>query len=64
MTKTQTRRPGYKCSPVTVYRLKVLGYTENDVFSMTLRKFYLIYDQYLEFNGLKKKDEELNLDLF
>ena len=31
---------------------------------MTLRKFYLIYDQYLEFNGLKKKDEELNLDLF
>ena len=43
---------------------KVLGYTENDVFSMTLRKFYLIYEQYLEFNGLKKKDEELNLDLF
>lgn len=43
---------------------KVLNYAENDVFSMTLRKFYLIYDQYLEINGLKKKDEELNLDLF
>ena len=25
---------------------------------MTLRKFYLIYNEYLDFNGLKKKDEE------
>lgn len=31
---------------------------------MTLRKFYLIYNEYAEFNGLKKKEEELNLDLF
>ena len=43
---------------------KVLGYTEREVFSMTLRKFYLIYNEYLDYNGLKKKNEELNLDLF
>lgn len=35
-----------------------------EVFGMTLRKFYLIYNEYLDFNGLKKKDEELNLDSF
>lgn len=29
---------------------------------MTLRKFYLIYNEYLDYNGLRKKDEELNLD--
>lgn len=29
---------------------------------MTLRKFYLIYDEYLELNGIKKKDDELDLD--
>ena len=41
---------------------KVLNYRENEVFRMTLRKFYLIYNEYLEYNGLKKKDEELDLD--
>ena len=30
---------------------------------MTLRKFYLIYNEYLDFNGLKKKGEELNENL-
>nr|DAY96804.1 MAG TPA: hypothetical protein [Caudoviricetes sp.] len=29
---------------------------------MTLRKFYLIYNEYLDYNGLRKKDEKLNLD--
>lgn len=29
---------------------------------MTLRKFYLIYNEYLDYNGLRKKNEELNLD--
>lgn len=29
---------------------------------MTLRKFYLLYDEYLELNGLKKKKDELDLD--
>lgn len=28
---------------------------------MTLRKFYLIYNEHLEVNGLKKK-EEIDLD--
>lgn len=30
---------------------------------MTLRKFYLIYNEHLELNGLKKK-KELDLDMF
>lgn len=42
---------------------KVLNYSEDEVFGMTLRKFYLIYDEYLKYNNLKKK-ETLNLDLF
>lgn len=42
---------------------KILHYSEEEIFRMTLRKFYLIYNEYLEVNGLKKK-EELNLDLF
>ena len=41
---------------------KVLNYSEKEVFGMTLRKFYLIYNEYLDYNGLRKKDEELNLD--
>lgn len=43
---------------------KVLNYSEAEVFGMTLRKFYLIYSEYLEFNGIKKKNEELDLDSF
>lgn len=30
---------------------------------MTMRKFYLIYDEHLELNG-KKKKKELDLDSF
>jgi len=33
----------------------VLNYTEEEVFRMTPRKFFLIYDEYLEMNGLKEK---------
>jgi len=40
---------------------KVLCHSEDEIFAMTLRKFYLIYDEYLELNGLKKK-EGLDLD--
>ncbi len=39
---------------------KILNYPEKDVFRMTLRKFHLLYDEYLEMSGLKK--EELDLD--
>lgn len=39
---------------------KILHYTEAEIFKMTLRKFYLIYNEHLELNGLKKK--ELDLD--
>ena len=42
---------------------KILNYSEKDVFSMTMRKFFLLYDEYLEMNGLKKKNE-LDLDAF
>lgn len=30
---------------------------------MTLRKFYLIYDEYLIFNQLKKRENDSMLDL-
>lgn len=40
-----------------------LKYPEKEIFGMTLRKFYLIFDEYLEANNLKKKDE-LDLDAF
>lgn len=35
---------------------KILNYTESEVFSMTPRKFFLLYDQYLELNGMKKRE--------
>ena len=34
---------------------KILNYTEDEVFRMTLRKFYLIYNEYQELNGKKKR---------
>ena len=34
-----------------------LGYSEDELFDMTPRKFFLIYDEYLDLNGLKKPDE-------
>ena len=34
-----------------------MGYTERELFWMTPRKFCLIYDEYLDLNGLKKPDE-------
>lgn len=39
-----------------------LGYTEQQIFAMTPRKFFLLYDEYLIVSGAKKssnpKDEE------
>ena len=37
-----------------------LGYSENEVLQMTPRKFFLLYDEYLEVNGYRKK--ELSID--
>ena len=37
-----------------------LGYCENEVLQMTPRKFFLLYDEYLEVNGYRKK--ELSID--
>ena len=34
---------------------KKLGYTEKEVFEMTPRKFFRIYDEYLILNGAKKE---------
>lgn len=39
---------------------KKLGYSEDEVFSMTPRKFFRIYDEYLILNGAKK--EEAGID--
>lgn len=41
---------------------KILNYTEEEIFQMTLRKFYLIYNEHLIVNGIKKK--KLDLDSF
>ena len=43
---------------------KILNYSESEIFRMTLRKFYLLYNEYLEMNGLRKKENEGLLDLF
>ena len=40
---------------------KVLGYTEAEVFAMTPRKFYLLYDEHLIYTGRKKKRENDSL---
>lgn len=34
-----------------------LGYTEDEIFAMTPRKFFKIYDEYLEMNGIKKETQ-------
>ena len=46
----------------TMGKVPLKYYQEKEVIGMTLRKFYLIYNEYLDYNGLRKKDEELNLD--
>ena len=35
---------------------ETLHYTEKEVMEMTLRKFYLIYDEYLKYHHLKDED--------
>jgi len=37
-----------------------LNYAEREVFDMTLRKFFLIYNEYQELNGLKKKETTID----
>jgi hypothetical protein len=37
-----------------------LGYSEKEVFIMTPRKFFLMYDQYLEMHGLKEKEVSID----
>ena len=36
-----------------------LGYPEEDIFSMTPRKFFMIYNEFLEMNGIKKKKKRV-----
>lgn len=43
---------------------KILNYSEAEIFRMTLRKFYLIYNEYRELNGGKRKENERLLDMF
>ncbi len=40
-----------------------LHYSEDEIMAMTMRKFYLIYDEYLKFHKLKNTDNEDLLDL-
>lgn len=35
---------------------KKLGYTEKEILDMTPRKFFLLYDEYLEMSGIKRKE--------
>ncbi|MDO5346556.1 MAG: hypothetical protein Q4E91_12535 [Lachnospiraceae bacterium] len=42
----------------------ILGYTEEEVFNMTMRKFYLIYDQYLYAKRIKKHEDINEKDMF
>lgn len=42
----------------------VLGYSEREVFSMTLRKFYLLYNQHLVAKGIKKDENIDEEDMF
>ena len=42
---------------------KVLGYTEAEVFAMTPRKFYLLYDEHLIYTGRKKRESNSLLDM-
>ena len=37
-----------------------LGYSESEVLQMTPRKFFLLYDEYLEMSGYRKK--KLSID--
>ena len=36
--------------------MRALGYQEREAFQMTPRKFFLLYNEYLEMNGLKKRE--------
>lgn len=39
---------------------RVLGYPEGEVFRMTLRKFFLLYNEHLEMSGLKKREATID----
>ena len=39
-----------------------MGYTEREVFEMTPRKYFLIYGQFLELSGAKKRAESQEID--
>jgi len=43
--------------------MKVMNFTEDEVWGMTLRKFYLMYDQHLEYNGKSRKNSKAEMDL-
>ena len=39
-----------------------MGYTEREVFNMTPKKYFLIYDQFLEISGVKKRSGSQGID--
>ena len=43
---------------------KILNYTEQEVFAMTMRKFQLLYDEYLYSIGKKKREDIDTDDMF
>ena len=46
-----------------IYRgMTKLNYSEKEVLYMTPRKFFLMFDAYLEDNGLKKADKVPSID--
>lgn len=42
---------------MTVIGMTRLMYSENEILDMTPRKYYHLYDEYLQINGLKKKQQ-------
>lgn len=41
--------------------VSVLRFSETDVMNMTLRKFYLLFDEHLVYHGRKKKKSMLDM---
>ncbi|MFR3882229.1 MAG: hypothetical protein ACLTX6_08005 [Lachnospiraceae bacterium] len=39
-----------------------LGYSEDELFDMTPRKFFIIYNEFMEMNGLKKRKKNCSID--
>lgn len=37
-----------------------MGFSQTEVLNMTMRKFFLIFEEYLKMNGLKKEKKQIS----